>query len=107
MFIASLQYSTGLAASLALTNEFLIRCVLFVVRETRFSPKMSITFGAGDSDVGEGARRPSNTITAGLVTVVCGFTRARFVTRFTHKSLRQRELYTHDLVIVPFDIVIE
>jgi hypothetical protein len=105
--MASLQYSTGRAASFALTNGFLIRCALFVVRETRLAPKMSIAFGAGDSDGGEGARRPSQTITAGLVTAVCGFTRARFVTLFTHKPLRHRARYIHDHVIVSFDIVIE
>ena len=107
MLIVSLQYSTCRAVSLALTNGFLIRCALFVVHETRLAPKIYITFGAGDFDGGEGARRPSHKITTCLVTAVCGFTRARFVTRFTHKPLRHRVGYIYDHVIVSFDIVIE
>ena len=69
---ASRVRSTGRATSLALTYGFLIRGVLLVVRETRLAPKMSIKLGAGDSDGGEGARRPSHTITTCLVTEMCG-----------------------------------
>jgi len=49
---ASRERSTGRATSLALTNEFIIRGVLLVFRETRLAPKMSITLGAGNSDGG-------------------------------------------------------
>jgi hypothetical protein len=50
ILVASLERSTGRAASLALTNGFLIRGTVLVVRETRLAAGMSVTFGAGDSD---------------------------------------------------------
>jgi hypothetical protein len=78
-----------------------------VVRENCLSPTMSITHGACDSDSGDGARRPSHTITTCVVTAVCDFTRAPFLTSFKHKSLRHRARYIHDHVIVLFDIIIE
>ena len=84
MLIASLERFTGPTASLTLTNGFLIQGPLLAIREKRLAPKMSITFGARDSECGESARRPSHTITAGLVTAVGGIPCARFVTRFTH-----------------------
>jgi hypothetical protein len=93
VLIASLQISTDRAASLALTNGFLIRCVLLVVRETRLATKIPNTIGAGDSESGECARRSSRTIAARLVTDVCGITCARFVTRFTQTSSPSRPLY--------------
>jgi len=43
-----------------------------VVRETRLAPKMSVTFGPGDSDGREGAQKPSHTIATILVADVCG-----------------------------------
>jgi len=60
VLIASLDRSTFSAASLALTDRYLIRGEPLVVRETLLVRKMSVTFGAGDSDVGEGARKPSH-----------------------------------------------
>ena len=71
VLIASLHLSTGRAGSLALTNEFIIRGALLVVRETRLVPEMLITFGARDSDGGESARSPSHTIATPLVANVC------------------------------------
>ena len=47
---------TRSATSSAFINGFLIRGMLFVVRETRLAPKMSIRFGSGNSDSGEDAR---------------------------------------------------
>jgi len=38
---------------------------------------------------------------------MCGLTRARFVTRFTHKLLRHRASYIHHHVIVLFDSIVE
>jgi hypothetical protein len=99
MFV-SLEHSTGRAAFLALTNRFLIRGALLTVREARLAPKMSVTFGAGYFNCGKGAQRPSHTIAAGLVTTVCDFTCARFVTCFTHKPFRRRARYIHDHVIM-------
>ena len=79
MLIASLEHSTGRAASLALTNEFLIRGAMLMVRETRLVPEMSITFGAGDSDGRNCILWDRHTITAGMVTAVCSFSSARFL----------------------------
>ena len=78
-----------------------------MVRETRLAPKMSITFGAGYSDGGEGARRPSHTIATLLVEDVCGITYAHFVKRFTHKSLRHLARYCYDQVMVSLDIILQ
>jgi len=50
------EENTRSAISPAFTNGYVIRGALFVVRETRLVPEISITFGAGDSDGGEGAR---------------------------------------------------
>jgi len=50
MLLASHEHSTSRAASQALKNGFLIRSALLVVRETRSATKISITFGAVDSD---------------------------------------------------------
>lgn len=77
MLIASVERSTGPVASLALTYGFLIRGTLLVVRGTRLATEMSITFRAGDSDGREGAQGARHTITAGLVTAVCGASSAR------------------------------
>ena len=85
MFIASLEHPTGRVVSLAPINGFFIPGALLVVREIRLAPEMSITFSAGDSDIGEGARTPSHTIATRLVSDVFGITCARFVTRFIHK----------------------
>jgi hypothetical protein len=106
MLRASLEHSRGRAKSLTLTNGFLILGVLLVVRETRFVPTISFTFGAGVSDGEKGARRPSHTISTCLVTTVCGVSSACFVTRFTYVLLRHGTGYIHDHVKVPFDIVI-
>ena len=51
-----------------------------------------------------GARHAIATL---LLTAVCGFPRARFVTRVTHKPLRHRARYIKDHVIVLFDIIVE
>jgi len=91
----------------AFTNGFLIRCALLVVRETRLAPKMSITFGAGDSDGGEDARGARHTIATRLVTHVRNFSRTFFVTCFTHVLLRHRFPYIHESVTVSIDIVLE
>ena len=64
--------------------EDTIRGDLFVVRETRLGLEMPITLGAGDSDGGESARRPSHTIATRLVADVCGITRARCYTLYTN-----------------------
>ena len=79
----SLERSIGRAASLPLGNGILNRGTLLVVRKKLLAPKMSIIFSAGYSDGGEGARRPSHTITTCLVTAMCGVSSARFVTCFT------------------------
>jgi hypothetical protein len=50
ILVASLERSTDRATSLALKNGFLIRGTVLVIRETHLAPKMSVTFGAGDSD---------------------------------------------------------
>ena len=72
VLIATLEHSTGPAASLALTNGFVFRGDLVVVLETRLAPKMSITLGAGDSDGGECERRPNHIIATRLFSDVCG-----------------------------------
>ena len=43
---------TRSATSSAFTNGFLIQSTLFVVRETRLVPKMSVTFGGWNSESG-------------------------------------------------------
>ena len=78
-----------------------------MVRETRYSPEMPITLGAGNSDVGEFSRCARHTIATCLLAAVGGFTRARFVTCIKHKPLRHRARYIHDHVIVLFDIIVE
>ena len=80
MLHASYEHSTVRAASLALTNGFLIRGPLLVVRETRLAPNMSITFVAGNYDGGEDARSSSHSITTCLVTAMCCVSSACFVT---------------------------
>ena len=68
------ERSTSREASLALTHGFLIQGVFLVLRETRLAPKMSNTFGAGISDVGESARNPSqNHYMSGHSDVWCQF----------------------------------
>ena len=103
----SLEHSTCLVSSLMLAKWYLIQGRLLYVRETHLAPKMSITFGSLDSDVGKGARRPSLTNTTFLVTAVWVFTCPGFIIRFTHKPLRHPARYIHDHVIVSFDIIIE
>jgi len=103
----SRERSTVPATSLALANRILIRGTLFVVRETRLAPEMSITLGAGNSDGGDGVRGARHTIATCKVAAVGGFTRARFVTCITHKPLRPRARYIHDHVVVLFDIIVE
>jgi len=107
VLIASLEHSTGRTVSLALTNGFLIRCVLLVVRETLLAPKISITFGAGISNGGEVKRRPSHTMATHLFADVCVIPCVWFVTRFTNKRLRHRARSIHDQVMVSFDIFLE
>ena len=99
--------STGPARSLALANIFLIRRDLFVVRETLLAPEMSITLGAGNSDIGEGARGAHYTIATYMVTAVGGLTRAQFVTCIKYVLLPHRARYIHDHVIVLFEIIVE
>ena len=106
VIIASLQHSTGCAASLSFTNVFFLCGALLVFSGTCLAPKISVTNGAGDSDVGEGARWPSHTVATRLVADVCDITCTRLVTRFTHKLFRHRARHIHDHVIVPFDIII-
>jgi hypothetical protein len=78
-----------------------------VVRETRLAPEMSITLCKGYSDGGENAGGARHAIATRLLTAVCGFTRASFFTRTTHKPLRHRARYIHDHVTVLFDIIVE
>jgi len=78
-----------------------------VVRETRLAPKMSITFGAENSDSEEGARGARHTIDTRLVTHVRNVSPSLFVTCFTYVLLRHGARYIHDHVIVSFDIVTE
>ena len=95
----SRERSTG-PTSLAQINRFPIRRTLFVVRETRLAPEMSITLGAGNSDGGESARGARHTIATCLLTAVCGLTRARLVTCITNRPLRYCARYIHDHVIL-------
>jgi hypothetical protein len=78
-----------------------------VVRETRWSPDMCITFGAGNSFVREGARGARHKITAGLVTARCGVSYARFVTFVVYVSLLHGTRQVCDHMIMSFDIIIE
>jgi len=74
---------TRSAISPASINGILIRRTLFVVRETRLDPKISITFGAGNSDSGEGARGARHTIATRLVTHVRNVSPVPFLACFT------------------------
>jgi len=78
-----------------------------VVRETRLAPEMPITLCAGYSDGCENKWGSRHAIATLILTAMCGFTRARLVTRVTHKPLRHRARYINDHVIVLFDIIVE
>jgi hypothetical protein len=98
---------TRSAKSPAFTNGFLIRGALLVVCETRLASEMSITFGAGDSAVGEGARGARHTIAIRLVTHVRNVSTTPFVTCFTHVPSSHGSLQFYDHMIVSFDIIVE
>jgi len=106
VIIPSLEHSKSRAASLSFTNGFFLYGSLLVFRVSRLVPKMSVTFGAGDSDVGERARTISPTVLTRLVANVCDITCTRFVTRFAHNLLRHSTRYIHDHMMVSFDIII-
>ena len=98
---------TRSATSPAFTNGFLIRGALLVIRETRLAPKMTITFGPGDSDGEEGARGTGHTIATRLVTHVCNVSSTPVVTCFTHVPSRHDTRQVYDHMIVSFDIIVE
>jgi len=91
----------------ALTDSFLVRRAMFVVRETRVTTVMTITPCARNSEFGEIARVARHTIATCLVTAMCGITRARFVTCITIILNRHRVRYIHDHVIVLFDVIVQ
>ena len=75
--------------------------------ETRLTYKMSVTFVAGDANVGERARRARHTVATYLVTDVCYITPTTFMACITYV------LYSHCTsevsyhVIMSFDIAEE
>jgi len=75
--------------------------------ETRLTYKMSVTFVAGDANVGERARRARHTIATNLVTDMCYIKPTTFMTCLTYVSFSHctNELCYH--VIMSFDIVVE
>ena len=107
MVSASHEGPTRSAISSALTHGFLLRRKLFVVREAFLAPKISFTFGAGNSDIVEGARGTRHTITTCLFTHVRNVSHSPFVAYFKYVLLRHRARYIHDHVIVLIDIIVE
>ena len=72
--------------------------------ETRANSKMPIAVVAGDSNVGERARRAGHAIAKRLITDVRDFTCKRFVARFTIVLLSHCRNTFSDHVIVSFDV---
>jgi hypothetical protein len=73
------------------TDGFLIRGTLFVVREARVAPEISIILGTGYSHASVITWRNRHAVATCLNTVVGGGTRARFFTCITSPS---RPLYS-------------
>jgi len=61
VIIASLEHSTGFAASISFTKEF-FRGTLLLVRGTNLAPQMYFTFDEKVTAGREGARRPSHRV---------------------------------------------
>ena len=65
-----------------------------MVRERRLAPKMSVTFGAGNSDIEEGAQRARNTIATRLVTHVRNLSHTPMLHALHSTSSPLRPLYS-------------
>ena len=68
---------------------------------------MYVTFVAGETSVGERARRTGHAIAASLVTDVCYINPTTFVARLTDVSSCHSSRYVRDYVIMSIDIIIE
>ena len=100
------ERSTYRATSLAFTNWLTHRGTLLVNVETRAAPKLSVTLGARNSDVWDGARRALHIDATRLVALECNVTCARFVASFTH-IFHHRACHISNHMIVSFEIIVQ
>jgi len=76
-------------------------------RETCPTCKVSVTFVAGDANVGELARRAPHTVATTLVTDVCYITPTAFMTCIKYVLFRHSPCKVRYHVIMSFDIIVE
>jgi len=88
VFVSLHEQSTCSATTFTFTNGFSLYSTVFVVGETFPTPKMSVTFVAGDANVREHTRRARHTVAASLVTDVCYITPTTFMTCITYVLFR-------------------
>ena len=77
------HYSTRAATTLTFAYGFSLCGTLLVVSEIRPASKMPVTHVAGETNVGERARRAGYAVATCLVTDVCYITATAFVARPT------------------------
>jgi len=100
--------STRGATSLTFAHGFSIgRALLLVVRITRPTSKMSVTLGAGDSNVRERARGNVHAIATRLIACVHDVTCTRLVTPLTDELSRHRPRKISDDVVMSFHVIVQ
>ena len=99
--------STRRASPLTLTYGIFVHCALLVIVVACAASKMPVALGAGDSKVGERARRASHAVATRLVTDVRDVPCTCFVARFTYVLLSHCPSKVGDHMIVSFEDIVQ